>query len=1023
MPRHGNLPRLLFQAMITVGLLAGALPVPAQSIPSPDGKVFRISPGPNATGEAIAAIIQARPGDTIRFGAGFFEMGTTLLLQDAENITIEGAGMNQTVLSFRNSDLPEGIFANNVRGLTVRDLTVADTPKGDGIKLKGVKFGTLDTVRAMWSSADFPVTAENYAAYMPTLADNCPEGYEDNPPFKVSPETGRYGIYPVQSEDIIVHNTEVIGASDAGIYVGQTTRARITDSRAAYNVMGFEIENTKGGEYRGNIAECNTGGYLVYDLDYLNQYGHRTIVTKNIIRRNNTDNFTHLGGFIAAVPRGSGLILLAYDQIEVYDNLIEDHDTASIIIVSYDLLGGTGDRRLDGYAEGIHIHDNIMRNAGSNPPTPNWDRVLGQGDAATALPTLVRAKNGGFGAHILWDGLLDDRNDCPYPVDNSGKPLPDEADADPAGPPGKPNYSGDDPNPDCVYNAYKFDAGGARKKPEWFICINPDTNRFENDNPAIPNYFNFAGQPEALAQALGREGPESFDNQQVPENSESERMGRAGANQAGQNLAAGTPPGRFVGDRDMSRHHCALPPLEEVPVARYTPGDSRDAYPDDATVLALCTGQDSPGNSAGRGNSGGQGNAGNAPGQVKKSSGGRINRAALAVNCPQLDHYNLFADPQDPRSTPNDGGVPFVLNSKLFSDYSTKYRVAFLPVNGDGSFEPARYQDSANNGVNATLHFPVGTVLAKSFVFTDEEAATEHVVETRLLIKRARSDGSVFWAGLPYIWFDEGGRRIARLALQGGAAQVAWDYHDVDSGERLTGSTDNYQVPHANQCINCHGNDDLESGAAPIGPKVRFLNRDYVAESLVAQELTEQGRAYTGNQLEHLAAQGLLAGLPEDTGSLERNAKYNVPGDSGRDGAADLEARVRSYLEVNCQHCHNPKGLASNSGLFLDIKRAVDQRYGICKTPTAAGGGTGGRLYDIVPRSAAGSILPFRMASNDPDGKMPPIARSVAHAEAVTLIEAWIDTVVDESYDNADQCGGGNSGGRLPLNAPASPPQ
>ena len=83
-----------------------------------------------------------------------------------------------------------------------------------------------------------------------------------------------------------------------------------------------------------------------------------------------------------------------------------------------------------------------------------------------------------------------------------------------------------------------------------------------------------------------------------------------------------------------------------------------------------------------------------------------------------------FADPEDPRSAPN-GGVPWVLTTKLFSDYAVKYRVAFLPPGAQAS-----YNDKASNGVDATLVFPVGTILAKTFAFANETTHTETPVET-----------------------------------------------------------------------------------------------------------------------------------------------------------------------------------------------------------------------------------------------------------------------------------------------------
>src|SRR5690606_16131246 len=140
-------------------------------------------------------------------------------------------------------------------------------------------------------------------------------------------------------------------------------------------------------------------------------------------------------------------------------------------------------------------------------------------------------------------------------------------------------------------------------------------------------------------------------------------------------------------------------------------------------------------------------------------------------NCPLLSQYNLFADPQDPRSLPHEGGVPFVLNTKLFSDYASKYRVAFIPPGTQVAFRDG--QDG--NNPNGTLMFPVGTVLAKTFAFTDEANGTEQLVETRLLIKRLSQSGKPFWEGLPYVWeTDDSGARVATLAMGGASVPAHW---------------------------------------------------------------------------------------------------------------------------------------------------------------------------------------------------------------------------------------------------------
>ncbi len=969
-----------------------ASPSPSPTASPSGAKVFLIEPGPSEeiTSAMLTAIVQARPGDTIEFGCGYFDLAAGLQFIGTENITIKGCGKNKTVLSFRNSNNIEGILSTNVRGLTVEGLTVLDA-KGNGFELRGTKFAVLRDVRAIWSSGygtsdEEAITADNYAeklnvaCTLPTREDprrtaSGDIGAPKSPDYTVSTASGRYGIYPVNSENVLIDNSESIGASDAGIYVGQTKKAIIRSSRTAFNVFGFEIENVQGGMYEDNIAECNTAGFLVYDLDGLTFHGKRTIVRRNLARNNNTYNFAVPGSIVAAVPRGSGFITLAYDAIDIYDNQFVDHDTASIILTSYELLGGSPDKRQDGYSEGVHIFDNVFVNSGNNLQTPDFDRLAETegDDVASVLPMLVGMKVAAGkrdpsqyrGAHIVWDGYIDPLSNCPYPTDADGNDIPMDEN-------GKPESGNQYPNPACTYNAYKFDADGNRIVPKWwFSCVDWQTNTFASDSETYANFHGTKGLDSALAVTGGDFA-------------------------ALANVASEVPD--FPATFDQSENDCPtrfgsnLPLLEAVVLDEYEPA-SGAAQLSPEEVAALC-GATVP--------------------------AGEINRGALIANCPTLQDYKLFVDPTDPRSAPNGDGVPFVLNTKLFSDHSVKYRVAYLPPG-----QPAKYRAIKNgasdprsgDGIDATMDFPVGTVIAKTFAFRDEAADTERVVETRLLIKRQNSDTSVYWDGLPYIWGDDG---IARLALEGGSTAVGWNYTDVDTQENYTGSTNSYVIPHQNQCAACHFNLNLDLGSAPIGPKARNMNRPYRSESSWPSDQAEH--AVKGqNQLKYWCENGLLTDCPADfqvdpnsqiAAAAPRNPKFNVPGDSGHaaNSPEDIEARARSYLEVNCQHCHNPKGFAVNTGFYLDVVRAVDSTYGICKRPTAAGSeGRGGRTYDIVPGHSADSVLSYRIGpeATVPAAKMPPLARSVVDETGYALIEQWINTVITvdpQAYPGSDQC-------------------
>jgi len=215
--------------------------------------------------------------------------------------------------------------------------------------------------------------------------------------------------------------------------------------------------------------------------------------------------------------------------------------------------------------------------------------------------------------------------------------------------------------------------------------------------------------------------------------------------------------------------------------------------------------------------------------------------------------------------------MPYVLNSKLFSDYSIKHRVMFIPEG-----KQARFLDNEESRVNSTIEFPVGTIIAKTFSFVDQPRARETPYETRLLIKRQRTDGQNYWEALEYIWQDAGnGKRKAVLTQFGGSAAASWDYVDVDSGKRQTGSTAAYMFPNASQCAICHSNNDVDPGSAPIGPKPRNLNRAYVNESPM---FTGQAQHPVNgkNQLKFMCETGLMNGCPSTFELDQRQVATNV---------------------------------------------------------------------------------------------------------------------------------------------------
>lgn len=311
---------------------------------------------------------------------------------------------------------------------------------------------------------------------------------------------------------------------------------------------------------------------------------------------------------------------------------------------------------------------------------------------------------------------------------------------------------------------------------------------------------------------------------------------------------------------------------------------------------------------------------------------------------PKLSDYGLFQDAGARRPSP--GVTPYALNTPLFTDYAEKFRMVWMPPGAK-----ARYR------TDQALDFPVGTVLVKTFAYpADLRRPAEGVryVETRLLIHKAGG-----WAAQTYVWNAEQTEAVLKRA----GARFDVSFTDLAGRAR----TIEYGVPNQNQCKECH---QLDKAISPIGPKARNLNGDY---------------AYAGgaeNQLVHWTRTGLLTGAPSPA-KAPRTARWDDPHES-------LDGRARAYLDANCAHCHNPRGVASNSGLFLSLEERGAPQIGIGKGPVAAGRGSGDLKVDIAPGDPDASILAYRMASTEPGVMMPELGRSLTHDEGLALIRDWI---------------------------------
>lgn len=292
-----------------------------------------ISPGEGAQERLQEALILAEPGDEIVLEAGRFEMIDGLSL-DVDRVTVRGAGVDKSILDFSNQQgAGEGLLVTSddvvLRGFAVENTT------GDAIKSKGADRIVYTDLRVEWTRGPHP-------------------------------ENGAYGIYPVESSDVLIDGVQAIGASDAGIYVGQSKNIIVRNSIARLNVAGIEIENSYGADVYHNIATENTGGILVFDLPDIPQQGGRDVrVFQNVISDNNTPNFAPAGNIVAGVPTGMGVMVMSHYNVEVFENVMEDNGTGNVLIVAYP--NESTDERYNPYPVNVLVTRNVHGNAGYKP--------------------------------------------------------------------------------------------------------------------------------------------------------------------------------------------------------------------------------------------------------------------------------------------------------------------------------------------------------------------------------------------------------------------------------------------------------------------------------------------------------------------------------------------------------------------------------------------------------------------------------------------------------------------------------
>lgn len=324
----------------------------------------------------VEAFILAEDSSTIIIPEGFYSLNTQLILDNKTGVKIKGAGMDKTVLSFRN--LQTGGEGVKIVGnqISIEDLTIEDAP-GDGIKSQHTDGITFRRLNVTWTNGD-------------------------------KSKNGTYAIYPVQCKNVMIDECIASHSKDAGIYVGQSENIVVKNSLAFGNVAGIEIENSDNAEVFGNTARNNSGGILVFNLPGLPKSdGKGTKIYDNDIIDNNHKNFATPigdgpnGNTVTMIPPGSGIVLLAAKEVEIYNNRIHNNKTSGVSIASYQVTGFPAEApNWSPYTMDIYVHDNEYKR--KKLSTPDLTRELGK------MVSIYNAHGKGKTQDIIYDGIWDE---------------------------------------------------------------------------------------------------------------------------------------------------------------------------------------------------------------------------------------------------------------------------------------------------------------------------------------------------------------------------------------------------------------------------------------------------------------------------------------------------------------------------------------------------------------------------------------------------------------------------------------
>jgi uncharacterized repeat protein (TIGR03806 family) len=312
----------------------------------------------------------------------------------------------------------------------------------------------------------------------------------------------------------------------------------------------------------------------------------------------------------------------------------------------------------------------------------------------------------------------------------------------------------------------------------------------------------------------------------------------------------------------------------------------------------------------------------------------------------KLSEYRFFTGELKDQ-IPAENVIPYKPASSLFTDYALKKRFIWLPAGSKGEY-------IADGEI---IDLPVGSALIKTFYYNNiEPTGVTKIIETRIMIRK-----STGWIFAEYVWNDE--QTDASLQMNGSYTSIAWTQ---DGNSKST----NYRIPSETECMTCHKTNNT---AVPIGIKPQNLNSNYAFSS------------GNENQLQHWVSKGILENnLPS---SILSTVDYH-------DVSQPIKTRLRSYLDINCGHCHKENSHCDYRPLRLAFSETlIPSNMGLCITPDE---NIDPVLIEIIkPGNYFKSMMYFRLNSTDESNRMPLLGRTLVDEEAVQLLKDYILSIDD----------------------------